>query len=376
MRTDAEIARALAHAEVPGSGPALERARVAAKARYLANATVRSAPHSPARGPRRAAILAAVVLALLIVATAATPQGRALAEKLGEVVGIGEESTYDYSDRPSTPAEGKSLVVASGKLPGTEQPYEWVAFVSSFKAHGSDQRSTCMTLDLPNQAASSYDPGVGCVAGLAGDPVRPYEFGETGLAETLGPEYRFAVSGEMQPRVAEVRVSYLDDSGQRVEVPVVQGAVKGDIAERLDAPYDWGQFIAFLPDDGTPAQEPDRPGPPIPGYAASLELRAYNSAGELLGVNRDYGPSIVSIAENAGELPPQIQKQRDAAADKVEAAITRIESDGTSAQGVSTADALAALMWFKTRIEGEATEPPPDLDVESIIHRLRAAGDL
>ena len=159
-------------------------------------------------------------------------------------------------------------------------------------------------------------------------------------------------------------------------MPVVQGAVEGDIAERLNAPYDWGQFIAFLPDDGTPAQEPDRPGPPIPGYAASLELRAYNSAGELLGVNRDYGPSIVSIAENAGELPPQIQKQRDAAADKVEAAITRIESDGTRAQGVSTADALAALMWFKTRIEGEATEPPPDLDVESIIHRLRAAGDL
>lgn len=223
-------------------------------------------------------VAAAVALALLVGGfLSLTSAGRALSSDLASLVGIGDEPTLDQSKDSNLPASGKSVVVAAGRLPGSSQRYEISAYAAdpSSKIHGSKRESGCLNFDLPGlETQKQVEFGLVCVDR---EQRKTLDFNSASDSlGRLGSAARFDVGGLVSDDVHKVKVSYQTDAGDRVQAPVAFARLTPEIADQTGSPYAFGRFVAFLPDDGLPADGPGVLGHPI---FSTVEVTAYDRDG-------------------------------------------------------------------------------------------------
>lgn len=249
------LGRALREASVPDSS---ERRK--AVARLALEGSIRSERRRvKVRFHRRRRLLpipAAIVAGLLLVVLISlTPPGRAVAGDIGRLVGIGDEPTLDQSKDQDLVPEGRAVVVAQGTIPGTTQPYEVSAYAATDKApraQAPEKLNSCLNFDLPgldSQQQVRFDS-------VCTDQPMPSALDFNAASdnlERLGDAARFTAGGLLSDEVADVRVSYENARGNRVQVPVIVAKLDGAVAKQTGAPVTFGRFEAFFPDDGLPA---------------------------------------------------------------------------------------------------------------------------
>ena len=135
------LGRMLKDAAIPDSSAGRDQAR------SLAFAATKQA--RPSVGPRVAIGIAASLL--VVAALSLTPPGRALADDIAGLVGIGEEPTLDQTSDQDLPARDGAVVVDAGLVPGTSQPYEISAYgaEASEEIAGTGRDFGCLNFDLP-----------------------------------------------------------------------------------------------------------------------------------------------------------------------------------------------------------------------------------
>lgn len=222
-----------------GGAPALDRlgARLALAAEREYGAARRR------RVTISAAFTATIALAL---ALTLTPTGRALADRLSELVGIGDEPTQP---RLRTPAgdDYPAVVIGTGETPGGE-PFEIVA--SGPSAREGEPPATCIGVELPRiegpEAISCT--GQGATASLPETVIEPLALiGHP----TLSPS-RLIVQGLALPDVARVEVRYTSTAGEHQTVDAAFGSLDDELAARIGVAERAGYFVAFLPEDLVP----------------------------------------------------------------------------------------------------------------------------
>lgn len=203
----------------------------------------------------RTAAVAAGFGFLAVSVLAWTPFGRALADDLGGLVGIGDEPSFDQARNPDLPATGRALVVQTGTVPGTAQQFE----VAGFSAHAADVSGanesgpagqySCLNLDLlPIESLRQVGYGLSCVdespsTAVSFDSLSDFE-------DQLGDRSRYLLAGGLSANVETLEVAYRSSgSRQRVVTPAVVAQLQGELAEDVDAPVAFGRFYAFLPAD-------------------------------------------------------------------------------------------------------------------------------
>jgi hypothetical protein len=251
-----ELALRLSRLEIPGRGAALDRCLGA----YRESATVHERPPKRLRFvPRRQFRLAlALTAAAGIVALAFTPPGRAVADWVVDLVGVGEPPTV----APEPPAGGRwnaappqPTVIASG-LTARGEPFEWVFQGAS--------KGVCFSLELP-AGRFPGEGGGGCSEQIprasADYPILAYGTSSSGA----GVE----VNGILAPEVKSVELSYPVD-GETQTIDAVMGRISSELLRKAGGnpnnPRD--VFIAFLP-KGVRAEE--------------VTATAYDSEGDVVG---------------------------------------------------------------------------------------------
>ncbi len=191
----------------------------------------------------RIAVIVAVALAL-IVAFSFTPPGRAVAERIGELIGIGDE--------PAGPTGfGKpAVVIGAGESPDGF-PYQVVAAKS--QKNGAGAGETCVGLDLPELSGVAVAECMTAtqVETLQTQIVSPVLYA---APTELGPEGRFVIQGLVRADAGEVEVRYRTKDG---EEPAATELVSLDqaLGERIGSSEMADFFAAFLPKAAI-----DRPG--------------------------------------------------------------------------------------------------------------------
>ncbi len=131
------LARALADTPIPDASEARERTKTIA--------TAGAETPIGRRWVRRTPVLVAAILALLV-ASSFTPPGRAVADDLGQLVGIGEEPSDPGFAEGNGPSE--SEVIGLGTSPnGTD--FELAATTNKPADHPSNA-TTCLYVSFPN----------------------------------------------------------------------------------------------------------------------------------------------------------------------------------------------------------------------------------
>lgn len=236
-------------------------------------------------GRRLALAMIAVGIAAAI---ALTPPGRALAERVGELVGIGEPSSVQEANLldPRLNGEervGPALVAASGTVPDANgQTFEIVAWAAR-RSHGivrSHGIISCLGIVFPD--LGSQETGKWCADPPSTDMVSGpvHVFGMSGSDPRFGPTAPYQVVGVTQPDVSRVEVTYVDKSGSRVSAPTALGRLDGDLLEQTGAQVPFGFFAAFIPNDGAP--QPKNALTPSP-FLQSVEVTAFDSQGQVVG---------------------------------------------------------------------------------------------
>jgi hypothetical protein len=234
--------------------------------------------------------IAAGVVGVLI-ALSFTPPGRVVAGEVGELVGIGEESTVQHAGN-----EANSLVVASGEAPGGV-PYEIAAFTKFRVKHGEQPGDAeviegdfdgelCIDMDLPG--GPQEDEGVGACftsENLWEDVERETFMGNLSFAPPpLQPETELIVAGHASRAVDSVEVTYeLEGEVESAQVELAQ--VSQEQADAIGSPRPGSAFFAFI--SGEVLQEdPAKPGvltsAEIQRAASTIRITAYDSSGDVL----------------------------------------------------------------------------------------------
>lgn len=276
----------------------------------------RQAGHRLRIATPRAGFLTACVVAVAV-GLAFTPPGRALAEAVGALVGIGEPSSVQESDLRdprldrSQERVGPAIVAASGVVPTADgEPFEIVAWAATEREPRAvpvrsvdpslplaelkgrvgftreDQRPerllSCLGIVFPDRGAQ--ETGKYCAT------TEPFEdpshvFVGGGGPTEFGPTGPDLIAGTTAADVARVEVTYIGESGTRVEAPVTLGHLAGGVLEKTGATVPFGLFVAFIPWDGSP-----RPRAGLSPSAAlqSVMVTTFDDAGRELG-NEDYG---------------------------------------------------------------------------------------
>jgi RNA polymerase sigma-70 factor (ECF subfamily) len=224
-----EIARML------GVPPATVRTR-------LRRALQRMRPLLAGRG------LALIVAIAVIAGALATPPGRAAlsgaADLIGEIGGTptpkddrGLESTVPPG-QPGSPA-----VVDNGAAPDGSR-YEWVAYRRHERGLGQTFCVTFGWADAPRRAGTGgcgslggWSPGV---IHIGGRQVRPA--GDGGARD-------YMVTGGVDHRAGDVRMTYRRPDGRRYEMPVDVGRVEGKLLRRVGGDKPFTVLTAFIPGD-------------------------------------------------------------------------------------------------------------------------------
>jgi hypothetical protein len=176
---------------------------------------------------------AAAVAALLF---GLTPPGQAVAERLGELVGIGDEPTVEQRVDEETGA----VVIASGESP-SGAPVELVAFRVEAKTGQVDAAvRTCYAFDLP--------PGPRSTGNCVTEP--PAEVGSVRViaaASPLRPESQLVVQGTTSADTSTVNVTYTDIDGGVYEADTIFGSLTEPLSAEIEADTEAGLFVSFLP---------------------------------------------------------------------------------------------------------------------------------
>ena len=260
---------------------------------------------------RRAGFACAVLL--LAALLSATPQGRAVADELGELVGIGEPTSVQESDlrdprlNEQQDRVGPAIVVGKGTMPGGT-PFEIVGWGAI------DKNTLPLPVDPDDARPVSPPPGdgpqvdpaevetgqetlVSCL-GVVYPSVGRQETGKVCRNETddqtihvfgtgVSDEYSEGLDiGEMvgttSSSVEEVQVTYEDEDGQRVPADVTFGKLEGEALETTGAPFPFGFFVAHVPVEQTGEFDDDGP---LPHSATleSVEVVALDDSGAVIG---------------------------------------------------------------------------------------------
>lgn len=232
---------------------------VEAKARAVAAAGEQAADMAKSTRvtlPRLAAALGAAALAVAFLTF--TQPGRALAQHIGELVGIVEPASIDQrAHLPFDPA-GRAVALATGTTPDGV-PFEIVAYEEKGPspkelsellprlepgASASDRGigpETCVGVDI--RAARASAGGINCVSEpenrtVGMDYLSPYPRREPAIALQMG--------GPTQANVARVEVTY--EQGNRLtQAPTTLGVLTPEIAAEIGAEQTLGYWTAFLP---------------------------------------------------------------------------------------------------------------------------------
>jgi len=269
------------------------------------------------QGPRYVGPVAAgAVAALLLAATVFTAPGRAVAEQLGELVGIGDEPTQD---RLRTPAgsDYPAVVIGTGETPGGER-YEIVAS-SPPQVTDDGERAACISVEVPGfegpELASCFGEEPMQLAERVIDPLAL-----TGGAK-LSPT-RLMVQGLALPEVARVEVRHPSATGALETTEANLGLLDEELASRIDLSFQAGYFIAFLPEavipsearqehaEWRPAGEPFvRSRAAIDAMRAALaqiEVVAYGAEGEELARRSLDSEANVGLLDPPAAPPPAL----------------------------------------------------------------------
>lgn len=209
------------------------------------------------RAHSRLGIRMALALSLVAALTAAsfTPPGRAVADRVGQIVGIVED-------------DGE-IVIAVGKTPQDLHPYRVSAFGDK------EPGETCVFLNFEELPGSGYGS---CLAGevpadLARDKISPFVYSAPHELFSRGSA---VLQGLAAADVAEVQVTYRDADDDEVLVPVDISILDRDLLEEARLTDDPTRFFAaFLPPEALEGAYGDREAAHVP----RVEIRALDSAG-------------------------------------------------------------------------------------------------
>jgi hypothetical protein len=147
---------------------------------------------------------------------------------------------------------------------------------------------TCFVLDFPD-SSQPFGHSACTMSGFK-VPVGSPGFNDAPHAE---PESAIQAEGMTGASVESIEVSYEDDAGERIDVPVAFGRLSEELAARIDAPNPMGSYVAFLPAG------------PFPNYDApalgSLQITGFGADGEVVK-QLDYGPIYAKLHERRREV--------------------------------------------------------------------------
>lgn len=347
----------------------------------------------PPRSQRKwlAGALGAVFVAAML---SLTPPGRAIAEDVGQLVGIGEPSSFDQSAISDLPASGPGLVLASGTIPGSEQPYELVGYASEETSQGgSPGPMSCLNFDLPGLDKPS-EAGFNRVC-VGGPQRRTLDTsGFTDAEDTLGPDARYWVEGLVSPEVSRVEVTYEDADGERQQAPVVLGMLTDEIADQVGAPVELGRFLGFMPDDGI-ASSAVGASPDEHPFLETIEVRAFDADGNEIAT-QPFGLALTDQISDDGSVSdtrrparprpsvpppstsPEVRQSLEEAA-RMEAYFDYLWQSTIEKAQAGTLNAevdpaeVERILGFALR---PSTETATEDEVIELTEQLRAAGDL
>lgn len=228
-------------------------------------------------------------LALLVLA-GFTPPGQAVAERVGELMGIGdvprEEGNYGTDPR----------IIGVGTTP-TDHSYE--AVISG--EPGSDE--TCVFLGFVEITGTGFGTCVG--QEFARDKVTALIYR---APEGILPEGGVVLQGLTTADVARVEITYTDESGAPREAPVEMSPVSADLLDELDLSDEpFGFYFTFLAPGaiGTPVSDQ------TPGDLRDVEIRAFDANGDQLAVQHLDDSKFEVWLDHAtlGHLPQGKQKK-------------------------------------------------------------------
>jgi hypothetical protein len=279
--TPDRLRRQLAAMPVPDATAARERTVAAARAEIAEGQAALPSRPSGGRWPARL-----IVAAVLLVAAALSPPGRAATGWVGDLIGGEGRGGLQVTSRP--------VVIASGHAPdGTR--YQWVAYGCKIDLHGDGVpvrfRGFSLSLDWPGARRhdrscegrgrralrTAIDPGV-----------------LTRVPSGRGTD--LYVSGRTAAAARRVRATYTDPGGRRHELPVDFARLDGRLRQRARVPRPVGTYVVFVPgslaasDDLTRCVDVPALGGPRrrhrcagrPGGKSPIQLIAYNAAGREL----------------------------------------------------------------------------------------------
>jgi hypothetical protein len=346
---------------------------------------------APASDGIRGTWMWAGVLLLGIAAIAGlafTPPGRAVAEDIGQLVGIGEPATLPPQQHPNLTDRGQPIVIASGRAPD-DSPYEVVAtrtIVQSDDPPGVGDPGgleTCLTADLPQTpATNSVEFCVGpsdksfidqgnVIDGVNFVDRMGEHVGDTG---SVGPAARYELTGELSPNITRVDVFYDNGSGQKVKAYSDVGRVDQAIGDQIGTEDRLGYLIAFLPDDRLPPASTDQGLRREAGVLGTVEMVGYDASGNEVA-RSNFGALITRTYEDVArrnDAKLRLSAEVAAAEQNGELALNRsnVELCGEamragvrtqSCQDVIHQAALRGLYGWQTGNDVQCSRLPPDI---------------
>jgi hypothetical protein len=243
-------------------------------------ARVRPAAAGAASRGRLLRVATPATAAIVAAAMALTPGGRALAERIGELVGIGDEPTRSSLGLIDEPA----IVIGAGESPnGTA--YEVVAS-ADMNIYRDESPETCVGIDFPGSDAPS---NAGCLTGELSRSIDERVITPTvflGSAE-LGRE-RLIVDGLASPEVVSAEVERVAEDGSIERHPVAVSHLTGELAREIGASREATFLLAFLPEDLVPP--PPAATDPQPSFA--IPAPAPGTIPDSPGAGSEAGPVI------------------------------------------------------------------------------------
>jgi len=242
----------------------------------------RALPTVPSRADRRRVLPLAIPAAAAIIAAvmALSPGGRALAERIAELVGIGDEPTRNATGLIDEPA----IVIGAGDSPNGAA-YEVVAS-ADMNIYRAETSATCIGLDFPSSDAPS---NAGC---LTEDVLRALDkrvFLPTAFlgSSELGAE-RLIVDGLASPRVASAEVERVAADGSIARYPMEISQLTAGLANQIGASQEATFLLAFLPEDLVPPP----PARDEPGPSFAIPVPAPGTIADSPGATSEVGPVI------------------------------------------------------------------------------------
>jgi hypothetical protein len=182
---------------------------------------------------------AAAIALLLLVAGSLTPPGRAIANSVAHLLGIGDE--------PADSANRDAVIIGTGQASNFE--YEVVA------GHGQGGGDTCLSVEFPSIGGLV---GANCLTNDTRQALAENQLTTplvVGLPGQLYPEAELLVTGLAPPGVSQATVSYVNADGSDGEAKAELSELDRDLARHIGVDEQAQAYVAFLPPTVLPAPQ-------------------------------------------------------------------------------------------------------------------------